>query len=98
MATGMTTSILLTWEQPQGLVDSYILDYEFSIKECSGREAPVRAKIEDGSLRIYTIENSTNTPVEEDSMYSSITLRAINAIDTSEPSDSATVNTTIAGG
>jgi hypothetical protein len=97
MATGMTTSILLTWEQPQGLVDSYILDYEFSIKECSGREAPVRATIEDDSLRIYTIENSTNTPVEEDSMYS-ITLRAVNTVDTSEPSDSATVNTTIAGG
>jgi hypothetical protein len=100
MATGMTTSILLTWEQPEGSVDRYILDYEFSINECSGSEGtfpPVRTTIEDGSLRMYTIENSTGTPMEEDSLYS-ITLRAINAVDTSEPSDSATVNTTIAGG
>ena len=100
VAIGMTTSILLTWEQPEGSVDSYILDYEFSINECSGNEGtfpPVRKTISDGSLRMYTIVNSADTPVEEDSMYY-ITLRAVNSVDTSEPSNSARVNTRIAGG
>lgn len=96
----MTTSILLTWEQPEGSVDSYILNYEFSVNECSGNEGtfpPVTETIDDGSLRMYTIENSADTPVEEDSMYSSITLRAVNTVDTSEPSNSATANTMTAG-
>ena len=93
----MTTSILLTWEQPEGSVDSYILDYEFSINECSGNQGTVRKTISDGSLRMYTIVNSTDTLVEEDSMYY-ITLIAVNSVDTSEPSNSARVNTRIAGG
>ena len=100
MATGMTTSILLTWDQQEGSVDSYILDYEFSINECSGNEGtfpPVRKTIRDGSLRMYTVVNSADTPIEEDSMYY-ITLRAINSVDTSETSNIARVNTAIAGG
>ena len=100
MATGITASILLTWEQPEGSVDSYILDYEFSINECSGNEGtfpPIRKTIRDGSLRMYTITNSADTPVEEDSIYY-ITLRAVNSVDTSETSNIARVNTAIAGG
>ena len=100
MAVGMTTSIRLTWEQPEGSVDSYILNYQFTVNECSGSEGnfpPVQAVIADGSLREYTIENSADTPVEEDSMFSSITLRAVNTVDTSEQSNSATANTMTAG-
>ena len=100
MATGMTTSILLTWDQQEGSVDSYILDYEFSINECSGNEGtfpPVRKTIRDGSLRMYTIADSADTPIEEDSIYY-ITLRAVNSVDTSETSNIARVNTAIAGG
>ena len=99
MATGMTTSILLTWEQPEGSVDSYILNYEFTVTECMNNEGtfpPVTATIADGSLREYTIENSVDTPVEEDSVYS-ITLRAVNTVDTSESSNRATTNTMTAG-
>ena len=100
MAIGMTTSIRLTWEQPEGSVDSYILNYQFTVNQCSGNEGvfpPVQKVIADGSLREYTMENSADTPVEEDSTYSSITLRAMNTVDTSEPSNSATANTMTAG-
>ena len=100
MAIGMTTSIRLTWEQPEGSVDSYVLTYQFTVNQCSGNESifpPVQAIITDGSLREYTIENSSDTPVEEDSMYSSITLRAMNRVDTSELSNSATATTMTAG-
>ena len=100
MAVGMTTSIRLTWEQPEGSVNSYILNYEFTVNQCGGSEGifpPVQETIADGSLREYIIENTADTPVEEDSMFSSITLRAMNTVDTSEPSNSATANTMTAG-
>ena len=77
-------------------MDSYMLYYEYRVHQCSGDEGvfpPVTATITDGSLREYTIENSADTPVEEDSEYSTITLRAVNTVDTSEPSNSATANT-----
>ena len=96
------TSITLTWEQSEasaGAVDSYLLYYEYTVNQCSGDEGdfpPVIATIADGSLREYTIENSADTPVEEDSDYSTITLRAVNVVDTSEPSNSVMATTGIA--
>ena len=77
-------------------MDSYMLYYEYTISQCSGNEGeypPVTIRISDGSLREYTIENSSDTPVEEDSEYSAITLRAVNTVDTSEPSNSVTTTT-----
>ena len=96
----MTTSILLTWEPPEGSVNSYELYYEFTVNQCSGNEGnfpSVTAPIADGSLRRYLLVNSTSTPVEEDSVYSTITLRSINTVDTSEPSNIATATTMTAG-
>ena len=77
-------------------MDSYEINYEYTVNQCSGNEGsfpPVTAPIADGSLRAYTIENSDSTPVEEDSFYSTITLRAVNDVDTSEPSNSITATT-----
>ena len=77
-------------------MDSYMLYYEYTVRQCSGNEGlfqPVTTRISDGSLREYTVENSSDTPVEEDSEYSTITLRAINIVDTSEPSNSVTATT-----
>jgi hypothetical protein len=73
-----------------------MLHYNFRVRQCSGSEGnfpPITATIADGSLREYTIENSIATPVEEDSDYSTITLRAVNTVDTSEPSNSVTTTT-----
>ena len=99
VATAMTNSILLTWDLPlEGLnaVDSYELYYEYAINQCSGNESmiqPVAATIADGTLRSFTIENSSSTPVEEDSVYSVIRLRAVNSVDRSVPSNTATART-----
>ena len=92
------TSITLTWEQSVGAdaVDSYMLYYEYTVRQCSGDAGdfpPGMATISDGSLREYTVENSIDTPVEEDSDYPTITLRAVNIVDTSEPSNSVTATT-----
>ena len=81
-------------------MDSYEIYYQYTVNECSGNEGsfpPVDATIADGSLRAYTIENSDSTPVEEDSIYFTITLRAVNVVDTSEPSNRVTVTTGQAG-
>ena len=96
----MSTSISLTWEQPQRhLVEGYEINYSFTIDECGGDEGripPVTASISDSSLRSYTILNSSATPVEEDSIYS-ISLTAINSVGRSEPSNIVMVSTLQAG-
>ena len=77
-------------------MDGYMLYYEYTVRQCSGDEGdfpPVSTRIADGSLREYTIENSSDTPVEEDSQYSTITLRAINTVNMSEPSNSVSATT-----
>ena len=81
-------------------MDRYTIYYEYSVTQCSGNEGnfqPVTTTINDGSLRTYTIENSDSTPVEEDSMYTTISLRAVNDVDTSKPSNIATTTTGQAG-
>ena len=102
VATPMTTSIRLTWNPPGGTddvpVNSYEINYEYSVIQCSGEGGsfpPITIRMIDGSLREYTIENSTITPVEEESKYN-IILRAVNPVDTSEPSNIARATTTIA--
>ena len=98
----MTTSIRLTWDPPGGAddvpVNSYEINYEYSVNQCSdegGSFPPVTIRMIDGSLREYTVENSTITPVEEDSDYT-ITLTAVNSVDRSEPSNIATATTAMA--
>lgn len=74
------TSISILWEQePCSEVLSYELQYHFNIQECSDyNEQNWTITIFDTSLRQYTILNSTETPVEEDSIYH-ITLTAVNS-------------------
>ena len=98
----MTTSIQLTWDSPGGAddvpVNSYEINYEYSVIQCRNEGdsfPPITIRMIDGSLREYTIENSTITPVEEESEYN-ITLRAVNAVDRSEPSNIARATTAIA--
>jgi hypothetical protein len=60
-------------------VNSYEIKYNYSINECAGMGSPIpeiTVEISDGSLRMYTISNSSISPVEEDSNYM-ITLIAI---------------------
>lgn len=80
-ANPMATSISLSWTQPGDSVDSYEINYSYSVNQCDGVEGDfpsVTITISNGTLRSYIITNSPTTPVEEDSMYT-ITLTAISA-------------------
>ena len=95
------TSILLTWEQPEGAdaVDRYEIYYRFTINECAnegGTFRPVNFTVNIGSLRNYTVTNSTLTPVEEDGRYV-ISLTAINNVTRSTTTGPVTINTADAG-
>lgn len=78
-------------------MDSYEISYNFTVNECSDGEHSVTVMITDGSKRIYTIKNSSNTSVEEDSTYS-ISLTAVNRVARSTPTSiPSTVTTKTAG-
>ena len=77
--TATSTSITITWNQNTSSdVNWYKLRYNFTIRGCEIQfdDCTIDIMI-DGSHRNYTLENSTATPVEEDSAYS-IFLSAIN--------------------
>lgn len=76
--TASSTSITITWNQNTSSdVIRYELRYNFTIRECEIRSDNIEVGMINGSLRNYTLENSTETPVEEDSDYT-IFLSAIN--------------------
>ena len=93
----MTTSIHLTWEQPEGsadAVDNYEINYTYVVDECpseGGNIPPVTVTLSNGSLWSYTLKNSSLTPVEEDSIYF-ITLIARNSV--TESRSDTTLTTT----
>lgn len=81
-------SISLIWNQPPAsvdAVDSYEINYNFTVNECSGstrsNSFPVTVIVDDidDTARGYTL-----TPVEEDSTYS-IHLSALNSVTRSAP-------------
>ena len=68
-------------------VDSYEINYEYSVNECSGEGGSfpaVTVRGINGSLRTYTLTNSASTPVDEDSSFF-ITLAAVNSVMRSDP-------------
>lgn len=62
----------------------YELQYNFTIRGCENYTGEGNVVI-NGSLRSYTLENSSETPVEEDGVYSIIII-AVNADGRSEAS------------
>ena len=66
-------------------MDRYEIIYDHIVNECGGMGSfpTVTVVLDDGSLRRYTLTNSTSTPVEEDSMYF-ISLRAVNSVTRSD--------------
>ena len=92
-----STSITITWEQDLSSdVLWYEIQYNFSIRECQDNIWNAwNVIINDGSLRNYTLVNSTDTPVEEDSDYF-IMLTAVNSDGKSEPVTTET-STSITG-
>ena len=81
------TSITLIWEQPEGAdaVDGYEISYDRVVIECGdvGNFRTVTVILNSGSLRSYTLTNSSSTPVEEDTRHF-ITLRAVNSVTRSD--------------
>ena len=76
-----STSFTITWEQDPSsdVVTSYELCCNYSIRECPDIiNSGWSVTISDGSLRSYTVMNSTETPVEEDSVYN-ISITAVNS-------------------
>ena len=101
--SSLATSISLTWAHPQGgeAVDGYEITYTFQINECvrEGNTAPVSPTmviLNNGPQRSYTIMNSSDTLVEEDSDYT-ITITAVNSVGRSAPSNIASTSTAQAG-
>ena len=99
----LATSITLTWDQPLGVeaVNRYEINYSFVVRECVRDNdnrpfQPVKVMSIDGSQRSYTIMNSSDTPVEEDSDYT-ISIRAVNSLGMSAQSNNATTTTASAG-
>ena len=81
-------------------MDRYEINYRYFIEECEyergGRFPSVTVSVSDGTLRIYTLNNSASTPVEEDSTLQ-ITLTAVNSVTRSVPSQPAITTTAEAG-
>ena len=104
MATGMTTSITLTWEQPEGAnaVDSYEINYSIIIEDCvsegMGSLPPISVSVNNSTLSsyMYTLTNSSMTPVEEYSFFR-ISLTAVNSVTRSVPSELVIAETGEAG-
>ena len=98
MATATTSSISLTWEQPDA-VDQYEINYNYVITECNSEGSifpSVSIRVYNGSLRQYNLTNSPSSPIEEDSIFN-ISLTAINSVTRSEPSETVMVATSDAG-
>ena len=78
-----STSITISWDQDDSSdVFWYELRYNITIRECENYTGEGN-KVINSSLRSYTFENSSKTPVEEDSVYS-ILLIAVNSDGRSE--------------
>ena len=81
----MTTSITLTWDHPLGSTDTverYEIYYNFTINQCRAIIGRNNMMQDVGRQRAYTLENSPDTPIEEDSTYF-ITVTAINQVTSS---------------
>ena len=63
-------------------MDTYEINNDRIVNQCSddiGSFLTVTVILDNGSLRSYTLTNSSSTPVEEDSRYF-ITLKAVNSV------------------
>ena len=78
-------SITITWKQNLSSDDFwYELRYNFTIRACENY-AGEGNRVINSSFRSFTLENTSETPVEEDSIYS-ILLIAVNSAGRSEAS------------
>ena len=72
-------SISISWnQQNQDVVTRYEINYSYTVNHCP-QYRPVQNTIVNvsGSMRIYTLLNTSENPIEEDSIYT-ITITAIN--------------------
>ena len=96
----LATSISLSWTQPLGAdaINSYQINYSYTINECSRDSVGriMQGSVNVGNVRTYNLSNSSQTPVEEDSVYS-ITVTAINNVVSSIPSATRMTTTAPAG-
>ena len=105
VSSSTPTSITLTWEQSEasaGAVEGYVISYEYSVLQCigelGGNFPRIIEMLNGGTLRSYTLTNSSSTPVEEDTTFFSMTLTAINSVTRSDPTEfPSTVTTADAG-
>ena len=80
-----STSITITWKQNLSSDDFwYELRYNFTIRTCENYTGEGNRVI-NSSFRSFTLENTSETPMEEDSIYS-ILLIAVNSAGRSEAS------------
>ena len=96
----LATSISLSWEQPLGAdaIQSYQINYNYTINECSRDSVGqiMQGSVNVGNVRTYNLSNSSQTSVEEDSVYS-ITVTAVNNVENSTSSKTRMTTTAPAG-
>jgi hypothetical protein len=71
VASPTATSLRITWTV-SGFIDQFEVTYRYIINRCLDVGGPVMVYINDGSVRVYTMDN-----LNEESRYT-ITVRAIN--------------------
>ena len=79
-----STNITITWERDLSSALWYELQYNFTIRGCENHTGKGNVVIS-GSFKNYILMNSSETPVEEDSVYSIIII-AVNSDGRSEAS------------
>ena len=96
----LATSISLSWTQLLGAdaIQSYQINYNFTINECYRDSVGriLQGTVNVGNVRTYNLSNSSQTSVEEDSVYS-ITVTAVNNVVSSIPSTTRMTTTAPAG-
>ena len=70
--------------------------YDYAVRGCPGVNETVVMSVNDSSIRRHTIQNSPETPIEEDSVYN-VTLIAVDFAGINSSMISTTIQTPQAG-
>ena len=77
-------------------MNRYVITYTYAVRGCPEVNETVIVSVNDSSIQSYTIQNSPEAPVEEDSVYS-VSLLAVDNAGLNSSMISTTIQTLQAG-